>query len=228
MQATGLSGFILQASRSAQVADFLRDSILAGKLKPGDRVVERTLAKSLGVGQTTVREALQVLEHEGLIYKKANTASFVTQFSAERITEIVEIRNELEPKAFALAHRKKTAELIEDLQRLVNNIDEGAAKRDYYHVLRNDLRFHEMVWRAAGNQTLEQILSQLCTRLFAFLMVILSTSNSPLEERVRSHQLLVDALKGSDEEKVLQTTWDHSNNSWREWSRFIPHQQNGA
>ena len=82
MQATGLSGFILQASRSAQVADFLRDSILSGKLKPGDRVVERTLAKSLGVGQTTVREALQVLEHEGLIYKKANTASFVTQFSA--------------------------------------------------------------------------------------------------------------------------------------------------
>ena len=158
MQATGLSGFILQASRSAQVAEFLRDSILSGKLKPGDRVVERTLAKSLGVGQTTVREALQVLEHEGLIYKKANTASFVTQFSPELITEIVEIRTELEPKAFALAHRKKTAELLDDLQRLVNNIEEGAAKHDYYHVLRNDLRFHEMVWRAAGNQTLEQIL----------------------------------------------------------------------
>src|SRR5580658_8715603 len=101
MSTANLTSFIpQQTSLRVQVADFLRDLILSGKLKPGQKVVERGLAKSLGVGQATVREALQILEHEGLIFKKANTASFVTQLSAERVAEIVEIRLDLEPKAF--------------------------------------------------------------------------------------------------------------------------------
>ena len=219
------SGFVLPVSRSTQIAEFLRNMILSGKLKPGERVVERSLAKSLGVGQTTVREALKVLEHEGLILKKANTASFVTEFSAERVKEIVEIRLDLEPKAFVLAHRKMTPPDLEKLQHLVSSIGEGAANKDYYDVLRNDLTFHEEIWKIAGNQTLERILSLLCTSLFAYLMVLLSTHSSPLEERVRSHQLLVDALVGSDEKKVIQATWEHTNNSWNEWFRVIPEEK---
>lgn len=222
MSESKLSGFILQGSRSTQVADFLRDAILSGKLRPGERVVERTLAKSLGVGQTTVREALKVLEHEGLIFKKANTASFVTKFSAERITEIVEIRVQLEPNAFVLAHRKKSQVFLDELQRLVNSIQEGSAKKDYYQVLRSDLAFHAKVWSLAGNPTLEQILCQLCTPFFAFLMVILSTSHSPLEDRVKSHQILVDAMAGSDEEKVIHAARNHTHDSWRGWFQFIP------
>jgi hypothetical protein len=54
------------------------------------------------------------------------------------------------------------------------------------------------------------------------LMVLLSTNNCPLMERVHSHQLLVDALAGSDEKQVIQATWEHTNNSWSEWIRFIP------
>lgn len=220
MGVANLAGFIpQQISLRAQVADFLRNMILSGKLKPGERVVERTLAKSLSVGQATVREALQVLEHEGLIFKKANTASFVTQLSAEQVKEIVEIRLELEPKAFALAHRKRTPAHLDEFHRLVSRIEEGVAKNDYYQVSSNDFAFHQKVWSIAGNQTLERILSQLCTPLFAYLMVFLSTSNSPLKERVQSHQVLVEALAGPDEEKVIQAARNHTNDSW---FRFLP------
>jgi DNA-binding GntR family transcriptional regulator len=208
-----------QTSLRAQVVDFLRDSILAGKLKPGDRIVERTLAKQLGVGQATVREALQTLEHDGLVVKKANTASFITQLSGEQVAEIVEIRLDLEPKAFALAHRRMVPVQLDELQTSVSRIEEGVAKNDYYQVSRNDLAFHQKVWSIAGNQTLERILTQLCTPLFAYLMVFLSTSNSPLRERVKSHQILVDALKGTDEEKAIRAARDHTSNSWY---RFLP------
>lgn len=198
--------------------------ILSGKLKPGEKVVERTLAKALGVGQATVREALQVLEHEGLIYKKANTASFVTQLSPERVSEIVEIRHELEPKAFALAHRKKTPTQLDELRSLVTRIEEGVAKNDYYHVSSSDLAFHQKVWSISGNQTLERILSQICIPLFAYLMVFLSTSGSPLKERVKSHQILLDALADSDEEAVIQAARDHNSNSW---FQFLPPRERG-
>jgi DNA-binding GntR family transcriptional regulator len=225
MGATHLTGFIpQQLPLREQVADFLRNLILSGKLQPGERVVERTLAKSLGVGQATVREALQVLEHEGLIFKKANTASFVTQLSPERVTEIVEIRLELEPNAFVLAHRRKTPTDLEELQRLVSSIEQSASKNDYYLLGSTDLAFHEKVWSIAGNRTLERMLSLLLTPLFAYLMVFLSTSSSPLKERVKSHQILVDALAGPDEEMVIEAARDHSTNSW---FQFLPPKQEG-
>jgi len=220
MSALKLEEFTPQQSPlRVQVADFLRDSILTGNLKPGERIVERSLAKSLRVGQATVREALQVLEHEGLIFKKANTASFVTQLSAERVSEIVEIRLDLEPKAFVLAHRRRTTAHLDELRSLVSRIEEGVATNDYYQVSRTDLAFHQKVWSIAQNQTLERILWQLCAPLFAYLMVMLSTSKSPLKERVKSHQNLLDALAGTDEGKVIETARDHTVNSW---FQFLP------
>ncbi|MGA3324413.1 MAG: GntR family transcriptional regulator [Terriglobia bacterium] len=208
-----------QAPLRLQVANFLRDSILTGNLKPGERIVERSLARSLGVGQATVREALQVLEHEGLIFKKTNTASFVTQLSAEQVSEMVEIRLELEPKAFVLAHRRRTSAHLDELHSVVSRIEEGVGTNDYYQVTRDDLAFHQKVWRIARNQTLERILWQLCAPLFPYLMVLLSVSQSPLKERVKSHQILMDALAGTDEENVIQAARDHISNSWY---RFLP------
>jgi DNA-binding GntR family transcriptional regulator len=225
IRSNGLGGFVPQSALRIQVADFLRESILSGRLKLGERIVERTLAKSLGVGQATVREALQVLENEGLIFKKVNTASFVTELSAERVAEIVEIRLELEPNAFVLAHRRMTQAYGEELQNLVSRIEEGVAQNDYYKMSRADLLFHQKVWSVAGNQTLQRILSQLCTPLFAYLMVFLSTSSSPLKERVKSHQILVDALKGADEAGVIEAARDHTSNSWY---RFLPKDGGGG
>ena len=226
MSGAPLTSFIpLQTPLRAQVADILRGLILSGKLKPGERVVERTLAKSLGVGQATVREALQVLEHAGLIFKKANTASFVTQLNAERVTEIMEIRCELEPKAFALAHRRRTPAHLNELRSLVRRIEEGVAKNDYYQVSSSDLAFHQKVWSIAGNQTLERVLSQLCTPYFAYLMVFLSTSSCPLKPRVKSHQILVEALAGADEEKAAQAARRHNGNAW---FRYLPHEEGGG
>jgi DNA-binding GntR family transcriptional regulator len=203
-----------QSPLKVQVADFLRESILTGHLKAGERIVERSLAKSLHVGQATIREALQLLEHEGLILKKANTASFVTQLSAERVAEIVEIRAELEPKAFVLAQRRMTAAHLDELNALVSGIEEGLAANDYYQVSRTDLAFHQKVWKIGQNLTLERILWQICAPMFAYLMVVLSTSNSPLKERVKSHQVLIDALVGVDEEEVIRAARDHTLNAW--------------
>jgi DNA-binding GntR family transcriptional regulator len=222
--AQNLSGFVpQQTSLRVQIAGFLRDSILSGKLKPGERLVERALAKSLGVGQATVREALQVLEHEGLIFKKANTASFVTELSTAQVAEIVDIRMELEPKAFVLAHQKMTPAKLAALQELLQQIDKGVAESDYYRVSQNDRAFHQAIWKMAENETLEKILNQLCIPLFAYLMVLMSTSRSDLKKRVQPHRVLMDHLQRKDEVALAKAVRDHI---WNSWFRFLPGETN--
>ena len=220
-----LAGFVpQQTSLRVQIADFLRDSILSGRLKPGEKLVERALAKSMGVGQATVREALQVLEHEGLIFKKANTATFVTELSSEQVAEIVDIRMELEPKAFVLAHQKMTPEKLTTLKELIRQIDKGVEESDYYRVSQNDRAFHQAIWRMAENETLERILNQLCIPLFAYLMVLMSTSRSDLKKRVQPHAVLIDLLQRKDDAALAKAVRDHI---WNSWFRFLPSETKG-
>lgn len=218
--ARALTGFVpQQVSLRVQIADFLRDFILSGKLKPGEKLVERALAKSLSVGQATVREALQVLEHEGLIFKKANTATFVTELSSKQVAEIVDIRMELEPKAFVLAQQRMTPAKLAALKQLLREIDKGVAEGDYYRVSQNDRTFHQAIWKMAENETLEKVLNQLCIPLFAYLMVLLSTSHSDLKKRVQPHAVLIDHLQREDEVALAKTVRDHI---WGSWFRFLP------
>jgi DNA-binding GntR family transcriptional regulator len=220
-----LTGFIpRQTALRAQIADFLRDSILSGKLKPGEKLVERALAKSLAVGQATVREALQVLEHEGLIFKKAKTATFVTELSSKQVAEIVDIRMELEPKAFVLAHQRMTPAKLASLKELLREIDKGVTQSDYYRVSQNDRAFHQAIWKMAENETLDKILNQLCIPLFAYLMVLLSTSRSDLKKRVQPHTILIDHLQRKDEVALAKAVRDHI---WNSWFRFLPSETKG-
>lgn len=223
--APALTGFVpQQTSLRVQIADFLRDSILRGKLKPGEKLVERALAKSMSVGQATVREALQVLEHEGLVFKKANTATFVTELASKQVAEIVDIRMALEPKAFVLAHQHMTPGKMASLKQLLHEIDEGVAEGDYYRVSQNDRAFHQAIWRMAENETLEKVLNQLCIPLFAYLMVLLSTSHSDLKKRVQPHAVLMKHLQGKDEEALAKAVRDHI---WDSWFRFLPTETKG-
>src|SRR5215831_17364083 len=86
-----------------QIAESIRDMIVAGALNPGDRIVESRIARQIGVGQPTVREALVALEHQGLVVRKANQGCVVTELTGAEITQIIRIRAELETLAVELA-----------------------------------------------------------------------------------------------------------------------------
>ena len=77
--------------------------IVAGDLKPGDRIVESRIARDIGVGQPTVREALVALEHQGLVVRKANQGCVVTSLTRAEICQLIRIRAELETLAVELA-----------------------------------------------------------------------------------------------------------------------------
>src|SRR5437879_12006437 len=86
-----------------RVAAVLKDAFFSGKLKPGDAIVERQLAQEMKVGTPVIREALITLQGQGFVRRVTNTGTFVTEFSAEEVSQLYALRVELEALAFAWA-----------------------------------------------------------------------------------------------------------------------------
>src|SRR6267378_1291827 len=100
-----------KVSIADQIAEVLRNLIVGGDLNPGDRIVESRVAKQLGVGQPTVREALVALEHQGLVVRKTNQGCIVTSLTRGEISQILKIRGELEVLAVELAAENSTTRI---------------------------------------------------------------------------------------------------------------------
>src|SRR6185436_5207292 len=95
----------------------LKSMIYTGRLKPGQRLVERDLSRSFSVSRVPLRECLIRLESEGLVRKVAKTAKFVEDFSAKDVLEIYSMRLLIEPLAARLAAQKRTPALIRQLRK---------------------------------------------------------------------------------------------------------------
>jgi DNA-binding GntR family transcriptional regulator len=154
-----------------QIAESIRDMIVAGDLNPGDRIVESRLARQIGVGQPTVREALVALEHQGLVVRKANQGCVVTSLTRNEISQILRIRGELETLAVELATEAAADSDVEKLQDLTERMKGAARARDPQQFFELDLQFHEVLWGMSGNSLLPRLLSQTLVPLLAFLFI---------------------------------------------------------
>jgi DNA-binding GntR family transcriptional regulator len=183
-----------------QIAGSIRDMIIAGDLNPGDRIVESRIARQIGVGQPTVREALVALEHQGLVVRKANQGCVVTTFTRAEICQIVRIRAELELLAIDMAVESATAEDIEQLTGLTGEMKNAAAARDVQKFFALDVRFHETLWRMSGNSLLPRLLSQTLMPLLAFLFIHNLRNHLQLDmmESAAAHVEIAEAIRTRD------------------------------
>jgi DNA-binding GntR family transcriptional regulator len=171
---------IIEIDRSktlaSQVTEQLEDAILRGLLLPGEEVPQLKLARQFGVSQAAIREALQELEHRGLVIKRGRTKT-VTDFSEEDLAHLFEVRLALEPLACRLAatHFNETLRLAleEQLAHMQKSADEGNTRAH----IRCDLQFHRTIWAGQPNRYLEQHLNQICSSLFAYELVRRTQAN---------------------------------------------------
>jgi DNA-binding GntR family transcriptional regulator len=183
----------------SQLVKKLREAILRGLFKPGQRLIERSLAAEAGTSQVSVREALQVLEQEGLIVKRANTATYVTELSLARLKEIIHVRLLLEPEAAWLASQRLDETTTKALRQLVEEIQAHARNSDVYQSSRADFQFHRALWNLSGNGTLARQLEQICTAYFAYTSILPGLSESELDKQFGSHEEL---------QRHWQTGWE--------------------
>jgi len=154
-----------------QIAGSIRGMIVAGDLKPGDRVVESRIARQIGVGQPTVREALVALEHQGLVVRKANQGCVVTVLTHTEIAQILRVRDQLEGMAIDLAMEVAPDSEIQKLVDTALQMQQAAEARDLPLFFDLDVRFHETLWRLSGNFVLPKLLSQTLMPVLAFLFM---------------------------------------------------------
>jgi DNA-binding GntR family transcriptional regulator len=154
-----------------KICDVLRTWILEGKLKPGERIVELTLSRELNVSRAPLREALWLLERQGLVQIRAHHGAYVTQLSEQDIVEIFEIRELLETHA---AKRIRAANDVADralLRQALEELEAACRARDIRLFSTADLRFHQTLWELSGNRHLQSVLNDMSTRFFGYELI---------------------------------------------------------
>ena len=186
------------------VLNTLREKIVSGVIKPDQRLNESVLARQLGTSRGPVREALMALEREGLVTLNPNRSPRVATFTAEDITELVEVRWLLE----TYATRKIVGRLEEEdfgrLEELVSQMHEALAEDDRARIIGADLRFHDEIMKLAGNSRLYQIWSLLASNIRLFITLAVETG-SDFAGMVDMHEELLQALRANDVEHAVLT-----------------------
>jgi DNA-binding GntR family transcriptional regulator len=180
----------------------IREGIFQGRFSPGSPLRELTLAREMNVSQATVREALQRLEHAGLITRKANVGSTVTRLTPRDIRERVALRAMLEITAADAAAARMTEADFTELERRLAVLGAAVESDKYYEAAQADLEFHRHIWHCSGNETLCRILEQVAVPLFAFISILRCQGLQKLTAVVEGHSPLVEALKSRDPERI--------------------------
>lgn len=181
----------------------LYDAILQGELRPSQRIVEGKLARQLGVAQGTLREALQELEHQGLVIKHDHRGTFVSKLTTTEIEDIYVVRRELEPLAAALARSRYMPEQLAQMVSLVDKMQVAGERHDFVELLKTDLAFHRLVWKLSGNKSIERALNAVCPPIFACYL-IRASSGDPYNRAkdLEEHRALLNAFKAGSPEEV--------------------------
>lgn len=182
-----------------RITQEIRQAILTGSLREGERLIERKLAAQLGTSPPALREALVELETEGFLTKKPNSATYVTKLSWPEIEKIFVVRRVLEAYAMQEAARQATPEQIETAQQIYWEMVEAARANDSKAFNQQDIAYHQLLWRCTGNEYLEAALKRAVLPFFAFAAIRVA-SRGPLDlfQDAYSHLPILEAVQSRD------------------------------
>ena len=187
---------------SAQVVVGLRQAIVSGRLEPGTRLREAELSKELGVSRSPVREALRVLEAEGLVKLTPNKGAFVTQLSQKDLKEIYELRVLLEVHAIRVACKKMTHKNLEEMKVILDEMEKRLQNRDYLGYLMVSHEFHEYYIQKCKNERLYNLFKIIWNNTLAAHTLAYSypkRGKNSLEEHRRIYNALMQRNPGRAE-----------------------------
>jgi DNA-binding GntR family transcriptional regulator len=142
-------------SMAQLAADALRAMILRGDLRPGDRVIENRLTDELGVSRPPLREAMRVLEQEGLLVQVPRKGSLVTPLTQHDVYEIFTLRDEFERLAVDLGVPVRVPERLDRCRTALGALEDAAADQDPARVTELGFAFHLALIGLAGHRRLE-------------------------------------------------------------------------
>ena len=197
-------------SLADDVVDRLRDAILHGGFKPGEPLREEQLAAMLDVSRGPVREALVQLEREGLVLMRRHRGATVARLSRGDLEEVYSLRLALERLATQRAVQYATEEDFKAMEEVLEAFDIVLSRRpSEKEVAELDVRFHDLIYRAARHQRLYESWTNLRSQIYIFLLSRNVANPDFREITVKSHAELLETLRSRDQARAVVAIEDH-------------------
>jgi DNA-binding GntR family transcriptional regulator len=202
----------------------LRKAILTGKIKPGERLTEVKLGKILGTSRTPIREAIRLLEQENLVTIIPGSGARVSRMTVSDLQDVMEVRSALEQLSAGLACERITEEEKAELYEAYNAFVRSTQSEDSIMIADADVRFHNLILKAAKNQKLGKILDGLADNIYRYRYEFIR-EDGHYEDLIREHKELYEAVISGNREVAEKSARSHIA---RQWSYIREHLQEDA
>lgn len=202
------------------VFNTLRQAILTGELKPGERLLEIHLADKLGVSRTPVREAIRQLEQEGLVVMMPRKGAQVAHITEKSMSDVLEIRLALDEFAAELACQRITDSEINDLTDACTNFEKAVSDGDIRGITTADVDFHDIIFKACRNPRLSQIVNNLAEQMYRYRFEYIKDA-SGWQSLITEHRMITDAIVKRDVEMAKSAIHVHIKNQENSILRLI-------
>ena len=189
----------------------LRQSILTGELKPGERLMEIHLADKLGVSRTPVREAIRRLELEGLVTMFPRRGAEVAQITEKSMSDVLEVRRTLDALCAELAGDRISQEGLSSLKQACENFERSVATKDAQKIAQADVALHDIILQATGNQRLIQLVNNLSEQMYRYRFEYIKDS-SQHETLIKEHRIIYQSIVDKDKDTAASAAKTHIDN----------------
>lgn len=193
------------------VFNTLRQAILTGELKPGERLMEIHLANRLGVSRTPIREAIHKLELEGLVTMIPRRGAEVAQITEKSMNDVLEVRRALDALCAELACDRITPGELEQLKKACEEFENAVHTKDVKKIAQADVALHDIIVQATGNQRLIQLVLNLSEQMYRYRFEYIKDT-SQHQNLIDEHRIIYQSIVNKEKETAAQAARTHIDN----------------
>ncbi len=193
------------------VFNTLRQAILTGDLKPGERLMEIHLANKLGVSRTPIREAIRKLELEGLVIMIPHRGAEVAQITEKSMMDVLEVRRAIDVLCVELACERITSEAMDALKEACDAFAEAVESKDIKVIAKADVALHDIIVDATENARLKQLINNLSEQMYRYRFEYLKDS-SRHASLIEEHRIIYESILKRDKEEARNAARLHIDN----------------
>ncbi|AXI38821.1 GntR family transcriptional regulator [Bacillaceae bacterium ZC4] len=196
-------------SLSHKIAEKITNQIMAGELKPGEKIIESTYAEEFGTSRAPIRESLYLLENEGLIERIPRKGAVVKGYTEDEVYDLLEMRIVLESLAMKrIKVRGINEEILKKMEQLVQKMSEVDDEKQYANLNQD---FHMLIIEMSKSEIIKEMYWRLGRPLLV-LQRISFLEEEHIKKSLKEHRIILDLLKENliDEALVLLENHNHS------------------
>lgn len=193
------------------VFNTLRQAILRGELKPGERLMEIQLANKLGVSRTPIREAIRKLELEGLVLMIPRKGAEVAEITEKNMLDVLEVRKALEELSVQLACDRISKGQIEELKVAAKEFQQVLKSGDVTRIAEADVKFHDIIFAATDNQRLISLLNNLREQMYRFRVEYLKQKDC-YPKLMEEHDMIIEMIEKRKKKEAGEIIGKHIDN----------------